>query len=97
MEAEWKHRPSEGQKVAVNLKNVWKKRIITPRAEMHMCNVIEVPSALSGNKTNFVKAGLRKKVNVLEMSYMRPLRGVTVRNRMRSKDILEQDAVRNTG
>ena len=59
---------------------------------MYMYNGTVVPSVLNGSMTWEINVGLRKlkKVGCFEKSSQRPIRGVTVRDRMR---ILEQAAI----
>ena len=53
---------------------------------MYMYNVI-VPSVLQGSETWEINAGLRRKVDVFEMSCLIPIRGVTMWDRMSNEDI----------
>ena len=66
-------------------KNVWKRRKVTTEAKT---GGIIVPNVLYGSETWEMNAGLRRKEDVFEMSYLRPIRGHhTMWDRMRNEDI----------
>ena len=52
-----------------------------------MYNGIIVPSVLNWSEIWKIIAGLRRKVGVFEMSCLRPIRRVTMWDRMRNEDI----------
>ena len=54
---------------------------------MGMYNGKVIPSVLYGNETWEINVGLRKNVDVIEMSCLRPVRGVNVKYIMKNNDI----------
>ena len=78
IKAAWVRRLGEDRWTAGTLKDVWERRKETTGANMDIYNGIVVLSILFGCETLEIYAGLRKKLNVLEICYLRSIRGVTV-------------------
>ena len=64
-----------------------KGTIMVKMAKMAMCSGMVVPRVLYGSDTCKINAGLRKKVDVFEMSCLRPIRGVTLQDKYRNENI----------
>ena len=74
MEAGWKHRMGECQKVAGALKNVWKRRKVTTKAKMSMYNGVIFLSVLYGNALDMGdKCRIENEGDVFEMGCLRPI------------------------
>ena len=54
-----------------------------------------VPTVMFNSETWEINARLRRRVNVLIMSCLRPIRGVTVKDRMRNNDNRPRSGLKN--
>ena len=80
-------RVNEGAKAGGAMKSVWKVRSVSMEVKRAMYESILVPTVLYGAECWTMKAEDRRRVNVLEMSCLRSMCGVTRWDRVRNEEI----------
>ena len=69
------------------LKSVLSNSALGIKAKMCLYEVVTVPTALYGVETWGMRSAERRKVNVLEMKYLRSLVGVSRMDRVRNEEV----------
>ena len=87
IECELKHRVTEARKSAGMLERMWKNRGVSMEVKRRMYDSIVIPTALYASEAWTWSGRVGKKLDVLEMSCLRRMCGVTLRDRVRNEEV----------
>ena len=90
------HRVTEARKSAGVLNNMWRNRGIGMEVKRRMYEGIVVPTVLYGSEAWTWSKNVGKRLNVLEMSCLRKMCGVTLRDRIRNEEIRNRCGVKKS-
>ena len=93
IEMELNHRITEARKSAGVLDRMWKNRGIGIAVKKRMYEGIVIPTVLYGSEAWTWSKNVGKKLNVLEMSCLRKMNGVSLRQRIRNEEIRRMSGV----
>ena len=75
------------------LKSVLKNRELHKYAKKYVYEGVTLTTVLYGVETSGTKIAERRKVNVLEMNYLRSIVGVTLMDRVRNEEVHRRDGI----
>lgn len=87
IECELEHRVTEARKSAGMLDRMWKNRGVSMEVKKRMYDSIVIPTVLYGSEAWTWSGKVGKKLNVLEMSCLRRMCDVSLRDRIRNEEI----------